>query len=295
VIEFRVLGSFEVVKGDRALACGSPRQRALLAVLLVHRGEPVSTERLIDELWGEQAPASATKIVQRYVSNLRKVLGDGLLVTHGHGYLLTPEPDQTDLDHSESLVVDSRRALQHGDARSGATRLREALGLWRGPPLADFAYESFAQPEIARLEESRLTAVEECIDAELELGEHARLVSELEALVRDHPLRERFLAELMLALYRSGRQADALGWVELAAVVRPDDVGSTLARALAVTPLRARVRARRSAATWPASGSCSRSTTSNTSSKQATSSLSARRMPGAGAAGHQPRDSQPRR
>ena len=225
MIEFRVLGSFEVVEGDRSLALGSPRQRALLAVLLVHRGEPVSTERLIDELWGEQAPASAIKIVQGYVSNLRKVLGDGLLVTHGHGYLLTTKPDQTDLDHFESLVVDARRALQEGDARSGAARLREALGLWRGPPLADFAYESFAQPEIARLEESRLTALEECVDAELELGEHARLVAELEALVYEHPLRERFLGELMLALYRSGRQADALDSYRRARVHLADELG----------------------------------------------------------------------
>ena len=225
MIQFRVLGSFEVVEGDLSLALGSPRQRALLAVLLVHRGEPVSSERLIDELWGEHAPASAIKIVQGYVSNLRKVLGDGLLVTHGHGYLLTTKPDQTDLDRFESLVVDARRALREGDARSGAARLREALGLWRGPPLADFAYESFAQPEIARLEESRLTALEECVDAELELGEHARLVAELEALVHEHPLRERFLGELMLALYRSGRQADALDSYRRARVHLADELG----------------------------------------------------------------------
>src|SRR5205085_12611729 len=185
-------------------------QRALLAVLLVHRGEPVSSDRLIDALWGERAPPSAAKIVQGYVSNLRKVLGEGLLVTRGRAYLLQTEPGQTDLDRFQSLVAEGRRALQEGEAESAAGWLREALGLWRGPALADFAYESFAQSEIAGLEEARLAAVEERIDAELALGEHARLVGELEALVHEHPLRERFIGQLMLALYRSGRHADAL-------------------------------------------------------------------------------------
>ncbi|HEY2437947.1 MAG TPA: BTAD domain-containing putative transcriptional regulator, partial [Solirubrobacteraceae bacterium] len=210
MIEFRVLGSLEVVEGDRPLALGSPQQRALLAVLLVHRGEPVSSDGLIDALWGERAPASATKIIQGYVSNLRKVLGEGLLVTRGGGYLLQAEPGQTDVDRFESLVAEGRRALQEGDPRTAATRLREGLALWRGPPLADFAYQSFAHSEIARLEGSRLAALEERIDAELALGEHARLVGELEGLVSEHPLRERFIGQLMLALYRSGRQADAL-------------------------------------------------------------------------------------
>ncbi len=210
VIEFRVLGSLEVVDGDRRLVLGGPQQRALLAVLLVHRDEPVSSERLIDALWGEHPPATAVKIVQGYVSNLRRVLGDGLLVTRGHGYVLQAGPGQVDLDRFESLVAEGQRAIREGDARSGAAQLREALGLWRGPPLADFAYESFAQAEIARLEEARLAALEERIDAELALGEHARLVSELEALVHEHPLRERFVGQSMLALYQSGRQADAL-------------------------------------------------------------------------------------
>jgi YVTN family beta-propeller protein len=225
VIEFRVLGSLEVVEGDRPLALGSPRQRALLAVLLVHRGEAVSSDRLIDELWGEQAPATAIKIVQGYVSNLRKVLGDGLLVTQGRGYLLRAEPGQLDVERFESLVDEGRGALQEGDARTAAARLREALGLWRGPALADFAYESFAQSEIARLEESRLAALAERIDAELVLGEHARLVGELEALVREHPLRERFIAELMLALYQSGRQADALESYRIARARLVEELG----------------------------------------------------------------------
>ncbi len=210
MIEFRILGSLEVVEQDRPLALGSPKQRALLAILLIHRGEPVSSDRLVDELWGEHAPATAIKIVQGYVSNLRKVLGDGVLVTRGRTYLLEVAPGQLDVDRFEALVTEARRALQNGDARTAAERLREALGLCRGPPLADLAYESFAQSEVARLQESQLAALEERIDAELALGDHAHLVGELEALVREHPPRERFTAQLMLALYRSGRQADAL-------------------------------------------------------------------------------------
>jgi len=210
VMEFRVLGSLEVVDHDGPVALGAPKQRTLLAVLLLHRGEPVSSDRLIDEIWGEQPPASATKLVQGYVSNLRKALGDGLLVTVGRGYVLRVEPGQVDVDRFETLVAEGRRALEGGDALTAGAVLREALALWRGPALADFAYEPFAQPEIARLEEARLAALEDRIDADLASGEHARLVGELEALVREHPLRERLQGQLMLALYRSGRQADAL-------------------------------------------------------------------------------------
>ena len=193
MIEFRVLGSFEVVDRDCVLALGSPKQQALLAMLVVHRGEPVSSERLVDELWGEQAPASAIKIVQGYVSNLRKVLGDGLLMTRGHGYLLQAEPGQLDVDRFESLVAEGRHALHNGDARTAVARLREALALWRGPPLADFAYESFAQAEIARLEEWRLAASRSGSMRSLRSVSRA-LVGELEALVRAHPLRERVRA-----------------------------------------------------------------------------------------------------
>ena len=225
MIEFRVLGSFEVVDGDRTLALGSPAQRALLAVLLVHRREPVSSERLIDELWGDQAPASVVKIVQGYVSNLRKVLGDGLLLTRGHGYVLQIEPGQLDLDRFESLVAEGRRASQNGDAGAAVARLQEALGLWRGPALADFAYESFAQAEIARLEERRLAVLEARIEAELALDDPAALVGELEALVRRHPLRERLRGQLMLALYRAGRQAEALDVYQHARVQLADELG----------------------------------------------------------------------
>ena len=225
VIEFRVLGSVEVVEQDGPLALGAPKQRALLAVLVMHRGEPVSTERLIDEIWGEQPPASANKIVQGYVSNLRRVLGDGWLVTRGHGYLLQAEPGQTDVGRFESLLGEGRRALVGGDPGRAAAQLGEALALWRGAPLADFAYEPFAQAEIARLEELRLVAVEERIEAALALGDHARLVGELEALVREHPLRERLRGQLMLALYRSGRQADALEVYRQTSELLRDELG----------------------------------------------------------------------
>jgi YVTN family beta-propeller protein len=209
-MEFRVLGSLEVVDRDGPVALGAPKQRALLAVLLLHRGEPVSSGRLIDEIWGEQPPASANKIVQGYVSSLRKLLGDGRLLTQGRGYMLRVEPGQTDVDRFEALVVEGRRALEDSDALTAGAVLREALTVWRGPALTDFAYQPFAQAEIARLEESRVAALEDRIDADLASGEHARLVGELEALVREYPLRERLRGQLMLALYRSGRQADAL-------------------------------------------------------------------------------------
>jgi len=143
-MEFRVLGSLEVVDHDGPVALGAPKQRALLAVLLLHRGEPVSSDRLIDEIWGEQPPASANKLVQGYVSNLRKVLGDGRLVTQGRGYMLRIEPGQTDVDRFEALAARGRRALEDGDALTAAAVLRQALGVWRGPALSDFAYEPFA-------------------------------------------------------------------------------------------------------------------------------------------------------
>ena len=225
VIDFRVLGSLEAVDEDGPLALGGRKQRALLAVLVVHRGEPVSTERLIDEIWGEQPPASAHKLVQGYVSHLRKVLGDGLLVTEGRGYLLRIAPGQLDVDRFESLVSAGRHALAHGDPRQASGRLREALEVWRGPALGDFTYEVFAQSMIARLEEARLAALEDRVDADLMLGEHHRVVGELEGLVREHPLRERPVGQLMLALYRSGRQTDALEVYRQTSELLRDELG----------------------------------------------------------------------
>jgi len=206
-VEFRILGPLEVVEEGRALTLGGSRQRALLVLLLTRPNEVVSTSRLIDELWGTQAPRSASNALQYHVSQLRKALAPSeAIVTQEPGYVIRIGPDELDLLRFESLVEDAQQAPPELAAR----RLREALDLWRGPPLADLADESFAQAEILRLEEVRLACVERRIAADLDLGRHTELVSELEALVRDHPLRERLCAQLMLALYRSGRQAEAL-------------------------------------------------------------------------------------
>ncbi len=192
------------------MVVGGPKLRALLAVLVLHRGEVLSTDRLIDALWGERASESAAKTVQVYVSNLRKALGDGVVVTRGGGYALVTDRCEVDVERFEALVAEGRRALGSGDGRAAGERLREALALSRGPPLADFAYDGFAQAAIARLQEERLEALEDRIDADLAIGEQAGLVGELEGLVAEHPLRERLQGQLMLALYRCGRQADAL-------------------------------------------------------------------------------------
>jgi DNA-binding SARP family transcriptional activator len=226
VLHFGILGPF-VVADDQGheVALGGPRQRGVLAILLLHAGEVVSSDRLIDSLWGERAPATAAKTVQVYVSNLRKLLGQGVLLTRGGGYLLQIEPGQVDAERFEALVTEGRRALQRGDAPGAAATLRDALGLWRGQPLADFAYEPFAQSELARLDELRLAAIEDRIDADLMLGDHAALVGELEGLVQAHPLRERVRAQLMLALYRAGRQAEALEVYQRGRVLLVEELG----------------------------------------------------------------------
>src|SRR4051812_11284522 len=196
----RVLGPLEASVDGRPVALGAGKPRAVLAILALHVSEPISTERLIDALWGERPPASATKLVQLYVSQLRKALtasGDGAaIVTRGHGYELRLAIDDVDVGRFERLVAE------------GAPR--EALSLWRGRPLDDVAGGPFAAAEIRRLEELRLLALEQAIDADLDAGRHREVVGELDALVAEEPLRERLQAQRMLALYRSGRQADAL-------------------------------------------------------------------------------------
>jgi DNA-binding SARP family transcriptional activator len=185
---------------------GGPKQRALLAVLLLDVGRVVSTDRLIDSLWGEQAPRTAATSLQNFVSQLRKQLGSDVLVTKPPGYLLRVDPLQLDAHQANALLTTAREA----PPEERAVRLREALELWRGPPLEEFGFEGFAQGEIARLDELRLSLLEERIEADIEAGRAADAVGELEALVADHPLRERFREQLMLALYHSGRQAEAL-------------------------------------------------------------------------------------
>ncbi len=210
---FRLLGPLEVEDGDQLLPLGEGRQSSVLVLLLLHRNQAVPSERLIDALWGETPPATAAKVLQNYVSRLRRALDDreGLrLQTRGHGYLLAVDRGEVDLDRFDALLREGGEALADARPADARARLLEALALWRGPPLADVAYEAFAQPEIARLEEQHAATVEQRIDADLALGRHADVVAELEGLVAEHPLRERLRAQLMIALYRCGRQADAL-------------------------------------------------------------------------------------
>ncbi len=205
-MDFALLGPLAVTEQDRTLSLGGVKQRSLLALLLLHANEVVAADRLIGELWGESPPATAAKSIQSYVMRYRRELGAERLTTRAPGYVLNVEPDELDVAVFERLRAEARRA----EPARAAAKLREALALWRGSPLADLAYEPFAQTEVARLEELRLTALEERIDAELACGRHADLIGELETLIAAHPLRERLRGQLMLALYRTGRQAEAL-------------------------------------------------------------------------------------
>jgi YVTN family beta-propeller protein len=207
-LEFRILGPLEVADGDVVVPLGGARQRALLAILLLNANEVVSSDRLIDELWGERSPDSGRTALQVRVSQLRKALGraGAALLTRPPGYVLELDPEQLDLHQFERLVGEADTA----DPATAAAKLREALALWRGEPLAELAYESFAQRVIGRMQELRVAAIEKRIDADLALGRHAELVAELEELAAEHPHREYLRGQLMVALYRCGRQADAL-------------------------------------------------------------------------------------
>ena len=211
-MDVRILGPLEVLDDGRAITIGGSRQRALLALLALHVNETLSTESLIDGLWGERAPGNAAKTVQMQISRLRKALAGaaGAVVTREHGYELRADRDRVDAHRFERLVATGCGELAGGHARSAVTALEEGLALWLGAPLAEFACEPFAQGEIARLDELRATAHEQLIEAKLRLGRHGELVGELESLIAQHPYRERLRAQLMLALYRSDRQADAL-------------------------------------------------------------------------------------
>ena len=224
-MEFRILGPLEADDDEGQPAqLGGPKQRAVLARLLLSAGDTVSRDQLIDDLWGDRVPATAAKMVQVYVARLRKVLRPGLLQTRPSGYTVALDRDVLDLQSFERLVAEGREALAAGEPGTASGRLREALTLWRGPALAEFG-EPFAISESARLEEARLAALDERIEADLALGRHRDLVGELEWLVAHHPYRERLRAQQLLALYRCGRQTDALRAYREARRVLTEEVG----------------------------------------------------------------------
>jgi class 3 adenylate cyclase/DNA-binding SARP family transcriptional activator len=211
-MEFRILGPLEVISSGRPIELGGPRQRSLLALLLVHAGEVVSSDHLVDELWGEEGRGGVAHALQSAVSRLRRALGPegSRLMARPPGYVLEIGEGELDAHRFEALRSDGLDALTAVDAAQAARLLKEALALWRGPALAEFAFEPFAQAEIARLEELRIATVEERIEADLATGRHAEVVGELRSVIPEHPYRERLRAQLVLALYRSGRQAEAL-------------------------------------------------------------------------------------
>jgi DNA-binding SARP family transcriptional activator len=217
-MEFRILGPLEALSDGEVLELVGPKQRALSALLLIERNRVVSSDRLIEALWEGAPPPTAQKALQMHVSHLRKVLGRDRVQTKEPGYVLRIEDGELDADRFRVLVAEER--------------FDEALALWRGPALADFAYQGFAQAEIARLEELRLVCLEERVDRELAAGRHAEAVGDLDALIREHPLRERLRAQLLLALYRCGRQADALAAYQDARRALVDELGIEPGRAL---------------------------------------------------------------
>jgi DNA-binding SARP family transcriptional activator len=227
-IEFRILGPLEARMGGRPLELGGPRQRSVLSVLLLHAGAAVPAGALIDEVWGGEPPETATNLLQGYVSDLRKALGRDVIVTRGRGYAIEVDPPALDLHRFEQLVREAVGAAPE----VAADLLQRALALWRGPAFADLVEEPFARAAGGRLEELRLAALERRLEIELALGRHRELVGELEQLVREYPLRERPRAMLMLALYRCGRQADALEAYRAARRVLVEELGIEPVRAL---------------------------------------------------------------
>jgi DNA-binding SARP family transcriptional activator/ABC-type transport system substrate-binding protein len=228
-VEFRILGPVEVLDADRILPLGGAKQRAALAILLLHPNEVVSRDRLIEGLWGASPPATAGHTLDTYMSRLRRALaseGDRpRVVSRRPGYSLRVEDGELDLQRFELLLEEGRKNLRAGNCKQAADLLRQGLGLFRGPPLGDLAHATFAQSEAARLDELPLAAREERIEADLALGRHPEILSELHGLVATNPFRERFWAQLMLALYRSGRQADALAAFERARQHLADELG----------------------------------------------------------------------
>src|SRR4051812_22103142 len=239
-MQIQVLGPLDVRVAGQPLALGGVQQRAVLAQLALRLNEVVSTDCLVEGLWGQQPPASAVNAVQVYVSRLRKALqattgpdraGSAVLRRRGPGYLLELDPERVDLHRFERLAREGAQALPAAPGRAAVT-LWEALGLWRGQPLVEFADQPFAQSEIPRLEQRRLAAVETWLEAELALGRHAKVVGELGTLVAGHPLHEGLHRLLMLALYRSGRQAEALEAYRRARDLLAEELGIDPGRAL---------------------------------------------------------------
>jgi len=211
-VEFRILGSVEVADGGLVRDLGGLRERTLLARLLLAAGQVVSADRLAEDLWAGRPPEHYMATLRVYISRLRRALGDGsaAVITQPPGYRVTLGRSELDADRFARLVAAAREDLAARRPEVAAAGLREALGLWRGPALSDVADFAFAQADAARLEEARMAAVEDRVEADLACGRHASLVSELDGLVAGHPLRERLCGQRMLALYRCGRQADAL-------------------------------------------------------------------------------------
>ena len=209
-VDYRILGPLEASVDGAPAVLGPPKQRATLAVLICHAGSLVPATRVIDTLWGDDPPSSAANLVQGYVSGIRKALGKDAIETRGAGYVLRSSADDIDLHRFERLAHDGARSLETGHLEKAAAELREALALWRGTPLADLLDEPGLQPVAARLEELRVLALERRIEADLGLGRQGDCIPEIEALVSEHPLRERPYGLLMKALYREGRQAEAL-------------------------------------------------------------------------------------
>src|SRR5450432_3385259 len=248
-MEVRLFGEFEAIEGGVPVPVRGAKQRAILALLALQRGQPVSADRLIDALWGDGQVANPANALQAQIGQLRRSLGTAAIVTSEAGYALGIGPDDVDVVRFEQLVVAGRRLVAEGEATLGSTALGEALALRRGEPLAEFAYAGFADVERASLEELTLVAIEARAGADLVLGLHGELVGELEALCREHPLRERLWELLILALYRAGRQAEALRAYSEARERSVDELGIEPGRAL--RELQARVLAQDPALTLP--------------------------------------------
>jgi DNA-binding SARP family transcriptional activator len=224
-LEFCILGPLEAAVDGTPAALGGPRQRAVLAILLAHANEVVPIPRLVDGVWGDDPPETAANVLQGYVSQLRKALGRRTIATHGTGYAVVVDDRGFDLRRFERHASAGAEALRNARAEPAAAEFRAALALWRGPALSDLAQEPCAGPIAARLDELRLVAMESAIEADLACGRHREVVAELAALVAEHPMRERFRALQMLALYRCGRQAEALDAFQAARATMVEELG----------------------------------------------------------------------